>query len=54
MNLIAAAGEVLLAKGDHGSLGVFAGFAIPTFANTLMLYVMIKAAFSVKLLPGLV
>lgn len=41
-NLIAAAGEAMLAKGAHGSLGVFIGFALPTFANVLMSLVMIK------------
>ena len=34
--LLAAAGEAMLAKGSHGSLGVFIGFAIPAFANVLM------------------
>lgn len=41
-NIIAAAGEALLVKGAHGSLGVFIGFALPTFANILMSIVMIK------------
>lgn len=41
-NLIAAAGESMLAKGAHGSLGVFIGFALPTFANILISHVMIK------------
>ena len=41
-NLIAAAGEAMLTKGSHGSLGVFIGFALPTIANILMAYVMIK------------
>ena len=40
--LLAAAGEAMLAKGAHGSLGVFIGFALPTFANFLMSLVMIK------------
>jgi hypothetical protein len=40
--LLAAAGEAMLAKGSHGSLGVFMGFALPTFANALMSCVMLK------------
>ena len=40
--LLAAAGEAMLAKGSHGSLGVFIGFALPTFANALMSCVMLK------------
>ena len=39
--LISAAGEAMLAKGAHGSLGVFIGFALPTFANALMSGVML-------------
>ena len=38
--LYAAAGEAMLTKGAHGSLGVFIGFALPTFANFLMSSVM--------------
>jgi hypothetical protein len=40
--LYAAAGETMLAKGAHGSLGVFIGFSLPTFANALMSGVMLK------------
>lgn len=40
--LISAAGEAMLAKGSHGSLGVFIGFALPTFANALMSCVMLN------------
>lgn len=40
--LIAAAGEAMLAKGSHGSLGVFIGFVLPTFANALMSCVMLN------------
>jgi len=40
--LIAAAGEAMLAKGSHGSLGVFIGFVLPTFANVLMSCVMLN------------
>lgn len=47
-NLIAAAGESMLAKGAHGSLGVFIGFALPTFANILMSHVMIQGKIFTK------
>lgn len=40
--LYAAAGESMLAKGEHGSLGVFIGFSLPTFANALMSAVMLR------------
>jgi hypothetical protein len=40
--LFAAAGEAMLAKGEHGSLGVFIGFSLPTFANVLMSDVMFR------------
>ncbi|MBP7509812.1 MAG: DUF4386 family protein [Prolixibacteraceae bacterium] len=40
--LIAAAGEAMLAKGAHGSLGVFFGFALIPFANALMSGVMLN------------
>jgi hypothetical protein len=40
--LFSAAGEAMLAKGSHGSLGVFIGFALPTFANVLMSWVMLN------------
>ena len=40
--LYAAAGETMLAKGAHGSLGVFIGFSLPTFANGLMSGVMLR------------
>ena len=40
--LLAAAGETMLAKGAHGSLGVFFGFALIPFANTLMSCVMLS------------
>jgi hypothetical protein len=39
--LLAAAGEAMLAKGSHGSLGVFIGFALPTVANAMMSCVML-------------
>jgi hypothetical protein len=34
--LLAAAGEAMLAKGAHGSFGVFIGFILPAIANALM------------------
>lgn len=40
--LIAAAGEAMLAKGAHGSRGVFLGFALIPFANALMSVVMLQ------------
>ena len=40
--LIAAAGEAMLAKGAHGSRGVFLGFALIPFANALMSAVMLR------------
>lgn len=40
--LLAGAGEAMLAKGAHGSLGVFIGFAIIPFANALMSCVMLS------------
>jgi len=39
--LLAAAGEAMLAKGAHGSLGVFIGFAMIPFANALMSGIML-------------
>jgi len=40
--LLSAAGEAMLAKGAHGSLGVFFGFALIPFANALMSCVMLN------------
>jgi hypothetical protein len=40
--LFAAAGEAMLAKGVHGSLGVFVGFALIPLANALMSGVMLS------------
>lgn len=40
--LLAAAGEAMLTKGSHGTLGVFIGFTLPTFANLLMSCVMLN------------
>lgn len=40
--LYAAAGEAMLAKGIHGSLGVFIGFILPNLAGIIMSWVMLK------------
>ena len=40
--LLAAAGEAMLARGEHGSLGVFFGFALSTIAALLMSLVMLQ------------
>lgn len=42
-SLLAAAGEAMLAKGAHGSLGVFVGFALIPIANLLMSMVMFRS-----------
>ena len=47
-NLIASAGESMLVKGAHGSLGVFIGFALPTLSCILISYVMIKGQIFTK------
>jgi hypothetical protein len=39
--LFAAAGEAMLARGSHGSPGVFIGFILPNVAGILMSYVML-------------
>jgi hypothetical protein len=40
--LYAAAGEAMLARGAHGSPGIFPGFFIPNLANLMMSLVMLK------------
>ena len=40
--LLAAAGEAMLARGAHGSLGVFFGFALSTISALLMSLVMLQ------------
>jgi len=40
--LLAAAGETMLARGAHGSMGVFFGFVLSTTAALLMSLVMLK------------
>jgi Domain of unknown function (DUF4386) len=39
--LLAAAGEAMLARGAHGSLGVFIGFLLPSVAGLIMSFVML-------------
>ena len=41
--LLAAAGEAMLARGEHGSLGVFIGFLLPNLAGLIMSFVMLRA-----------
>ena len=41
--LLAAAGEAMLARGEHGSLGVFFGFLLPNVAGLIMSFVMLNA-----------
>lgn len=40
--LIAAAGEAMLAKGAHGSAGVFIGFILPCIAGLIMSFAMLS------------
>lgn len=42
--LLAAAGEAMLARGSHGSLGVFIGFLLPTIAGLVMSFVMLRGS----------
>ncbi len=49
--LLAAAGETMLVKGSHGSLGVFIGFALPTCANILMSWVMLTGKVFSRAIP---
>ena len=46
---LAAAGEAMLARGTHGSLGVFIGFCLPTLAGLAMSFVML---FAINLVQG--
>jgi len=39
--LLAAAGEAMLARGTHGSLGVFIGFLLPNIAGLIMSFAML-------------
>jgi hypothetical protein len=39
--LLAAAGEAMLARGTHGSLGVFIGFLVPNIAGLVMSFTML-------------
>lgn len=40
--LFASAGEAMLARGAHGSLGVFIGFLLPTIAGLIMSFAMLS------------
>jgi hypothetical protein len=40
--LLAAAGEAMLARGTHGSLGVFIGFLLPNIAGLIMSFSMLS------------
>ena len=40
--LLAAAGEAMLARGSHGSLGAFPGFVLPNIAGLIMAFVMLS------------
>lgn len=40
--LLAAAGEAMLARGEHGSLGVFIGFILPNIAGIMISFVMLR------------
>lgn len=54
-NLLAAAGEAMLARGAHGSPGVFIGFVLPIIASLIMSFVMLKGGvFSrITAVPGI-
>lgn len=41
--LLAAAGEAVLATGEHGGLSVFTGFLLPTIAGLGMSFVVLSA-----------
>jgi hypothetical protein len=41
-SFLAAAGEAMLARGTHGSLGVFIGFTLPNIAGIIMSFVMLR------------
>ncbi|MFH1213827.1 MAG: hypothetical protein V1681_07045 [Candidatus Neomarinimicrobiota bacterium] len=47
--LLAAAGEALLAKGAHGSLGVFTGFALITTSDIIISLVMLTGKVFTKI-----
>ncbi|MEI8201037.1 MAG: DUF4386 family protein [Eubacteriales bacterium] len=54
-NLLAAAGEAMLARGAHGSPGVFPGFILPIIASLIMSIVMLKGGVFSKItaFPGI-
>ena len=41
-NLLAAAGEAMIARGAHGGPGVFLGFLLPIVASLIMSWIMLK------------
>ena len=41
-NLLAAAGEAMLVRGEHGSLGVFFSFLLPTLSALIFSFVMLQ------------
>ena len=47
--LYAAAGESMLARGAHGSPGIFLGFFIPNIANLILSFVMLKGTIFSKI-----
>lgn len=48
-NLLAAAGEAMLARGAHGSLGAFFSFLLPTLAALFISFVMLQGKIFSKL-----
>jgi hypothetical protein len=47
--LLSAAGEAILASGEHGSSGAFLGFILPLFATILISFIMLKGGIFSKL-----
>jgi hypothetical protein len=47
-NIFVAAGEALLSKGAHGSIGVFPGFVLITFSELLISLAMLKGVMFTK------
>jgi len=41
-SFLAGAGEAMLARGEHGSLGVFIGFTLPNIADIIISFVMLR------------
>jgi hypothetical protein len=51
--MLAGAGEAMLARGAHGSLGVFIGFLLPTIAGLIMSFAMLTGKVFGKITPYL-